>query len=147
MPASLHSWHIREEQEPGAACHRPNVGLLPDTRPIGKRRKMTRWADTVAKVFLYDWAQIFRAVGTALEKLCGGLHHCELNSQATSVTRLRVHRPAITACSALWREICHAAIWDFCNTIGPLETSCSCCSQSGHRGRADIHEITNHLRC
>ena len=46
-------------------------------------------ADTVAKVFLRHWAQIFRAVGAALEKPCGGRHHCELNSQATSVTRLR----------------------------------------------------------
>ena len=75
MPTSLHSWHIREEQEPGAACHRPNVGLLPDTRPIGKRRKMTRWAMCgrlrVVKGFPYDAVLVVAAMCSAFA--CGSL--------------------------------------------------------------------------
>jgi hypothetical protein len=61
-------------------------------------------------------------MGAALTKLCGGLHYYELNSQATSVTRRRAHRPAITACYVFWREICRAAFRDFCNTIGQEQT-------------------------
>jgi hypothetical protein len=40
-----------------------------------------------------------------------------VNSQATSVTSLRLHQSAMAACFALRRQICLTAFWDFCNTI------------------------------
>ena len=62
----------------------------------------------------------FPGRGCGSRKTVWGLHHCELNSQATLVTLLREHRPTITACSVLWREICRASFWDFCNAIPSL---------------------------
>src|SRR5262249_36022153 len=50
-----------------------------------------------------------------------------MNSGATSVTRLRLHRSAVVGLFVLWREIYHRAILDFCNTIGT----------SRHSGTAD----------
>ena len=41
-----------------------------------------------------------------------------INSLATSVTSLTPHLSPIVACYDLWREICHPAFSDFCNTIG-----------------------------
>jgi hypothetical protein len=41
-----------------------------------------------------------------------------INSQATSVTSLRLYQSAIAARFIFWREICHPAFQDFCNTIG-----------------------------
>src|SRR6516164_11231261 len=46
-----------------------------------------------------------------------------MNSRATSVTRLRLHRSAVVGSFVLWREIYHRAILDFCNTIGTSATS------------------------
>jgi hypothetical protein len=46
-----------------------------------------------------------------------------INSLATSVTSLTPHLSAIVACFDFWREICHPAFSDFCNTIGTFETS------------------------
>src|SRR6516225_4114762 len=46
-----------------------------------------------------------------------------MNSRATSVTRLRLHRSAVVGWFVLWREIYHRAILDFCNTICQLQTS------------------------
>src|SRR5262245_57813942 len=40
-----------------------------------------------------------------------------MNSRATSVTRLRLHRSTVVGWFVLWREIYHRAILDFCNTI------------------------------
>jgi hypothetical protein len=46
-----------------------------------------------------------------------------MNSRATSVMAWRLHRSAIAACLAYFREIDPTAFWEFCNTI---------------RGKADI---------
>ena len=93
-------------------------------------------ADTVAKVFLFHWTQIFRAAGAAFEKLCGGLYHCELGSQATSAARLKAHRSAITACYVISREICRAAFWDFCNKIG---------QQQSFNQQLNCHSFSDHV--
>src|SRR5436305_812957 len=45
-----------------------------------------------------------------------------MNSQATSVASLKLHQVAIAACLVFWREICHASILEFCNTICQQET-------------------------
>jgi hypothetical protein len=55
-----------------------------------------------------------------------------INSQATSVTSLGLYQSAIVARFIFWREICHPAFQDFCNTIGqeppksrpPYDLSC-----------------------
>jgi hypothetical protein len=52
-----------------------------------------------------------------------------MNSQATSVTAWRGHRPAIAARLLYLREIDRTAFWDFCNSI-PL--------------RADIEGVLAH---
>jgi hypothetical protein len=46
-----------------------------------------------------------------------GSHHLVMNSQATSVTSLRLYQSAIAACFVFWREFCRTAFWDFCNKI------------------------------
>jgi hypothetical protein len=42
-----------------------------------------------------------------------------INSQASSVTSLRLYQSAIAARFIFWREIYHPAFQDFCNTIHP----------------------------
>src|ERR1019366_1363169 len=47
----------------------------------------------------------------------GGPHHHVTNSRVTSVTSLRAHQSAMTACFGFRRKINRTAFWDFCNTI------------------------------
>ena len=46
-------------------------------------------------------------------------HRLTLNSQATSVVRLRLYESAIASCFVFSRKIRRPATFDFCNNIGP----------------------------
>jgi hypothetical protein len=65
-----------------------------------------------------------------------------MNSQATSVARLRTHRSAIVACFVFLREISRKALWDFCNTIGTKRTWQPSSAMSAIEGKADL-ALTN----
>src|SRR5271170_2183020 len=51
-----------------------------------------------------------------------GPHRLTLNSQATSVTRLRLYESAIASRFVFSRKIPRPATFDFCNTIGQQQS-------------------------
>ena len=61
-----------------------------------------------------------------------------INSLATSVTSLTPHLSAIVACFDFWREICHPAFSDFCNTIGTSRHFAAAQQFGRFRTEADI---------
>jgi hypothetical protein len=68
-----------------------------------------------------------------------------INSQATSVTGLTPHLSAIVACFVFWREICHPAFSDFCNTIGTLLPRANAAA-SPQLAKADFASSSQHVR-
>ena len=50
---------------------------------------------------------------------------------------LTPHLSAIVACFDFWREICHPAFSDFCNTIGTPATSQRDPVRSGYGGKPE----------
>jgi len=67
-----------------------------------------------------------------------------MNSRATSVTRLRLHRSPVVGWFVLWREIYHQATLDFCNTIGTSRTSGDVRLESAKWAKADDSQLANY---
>jgi tetratricopeptide (TPR) repeat protein len=86
---------------------------------------------------------------TGDQKFCGlqarlscknvrGPHRLTLNSQATSVVRLRLYESAIASRFVFSRKIRRPATFDFCNTIGTFRTCQRTRPMSAYRGRPDL---------
>ena len=92
---------------------------------MGRRQSAIElWTSARALAFDNAWLSgdyralpMFKSILSARSlRLCDG-PSLTMNSRATSVTRLRLHRSPVVGWFVLWREIYHQAILDFCNTI------------------------------